>query len=162
MDVSHNFPRTPSKHCFPSPMLPGTPKLRARTSRVSTSTAPWFRLRPHTSEAKQRYERLYGPPPPDPKQLAASGKRDESLQMRAMSAKLPPPRPIRRDIGFALARQASQESMAPSQPEPPPLKPQDSLGKLRMTTRAVSTRRPRPRSDSAAKVWRPSAPHSLV
>ena len=112
------LPQSPSKHCQPSPMLAHTPKLRAETTGVSTSTAPWFRLRPHSAQSRQVYERLYGPGPGDADQLAASGNLTAAKKVRAQSAKLPPPPAVRREnaqraMQAAMKRQSLQATQRP-------------------------------------------------
>ena len=87
-------------------MLAHTPKIRAETTGVSTSTAPWYRLRPHSAQSRQIYERLYGPGPGDPDQLAASGNLATAKKIRAQSAKLPPPPAVRRENAQRAAQVA--------------------------------------------------------
>ena len=104
VDTTLLNPAPPSKHCMPAPMLPAAPKLRTQHAGVSTSTKPWYRLPAHTQSQRQKMERLYGPGPQDADKLATSGRLKEATEIRAKSAKLPLPPPVRRDLNFYRAR----------------------------------------------------------
>ena len=83
-------------------MLPHAARYRTSQSAVATSTAPWYRLPPHTSLHRQTHERLYGTAP-----WASSA---DSQEVRAASAKLPPPPWLKRELLLVQKKAAAEEA----------------------------------------------------